>query len=208
MFWTIARRDLRLALGREGVALPALAFLAITATLFAFSLGPEALRTYAAQVLWVTALFASLLALPHLFEKDYQDGGLEQLLLLPVAHELTVLAKMLAHWAAVTLPLLAALPALGIMAGSDIGNAMLSVLLGTPALVAVGALGSALTLGLRQNAFLKPLLLLPLYVPMLIFAAAAAKEGGAALLMLLALSLIAVPLACWLTGWLLRTAYE
>ncbi len=170
----IISRDLRLALRQSADAWLAVLFFVLTAALFPFGVGPEPnlLARIAPGIIWVVALLAVLLSLERLFLADFEDGSLEQLLLSPLPLELAVLGKVLAHWLTTGLPLIAAAPLLAVLFNMDLaglGVLLLAMLLGTPTLSLVGAVGAALTLGARRGGVLIPLLVLPLYVPALIF---------------------------------------
>lgn len=189
-FWIAARavfvRDLTVTLRRGADIATPLVFFAIVVSLFPLGVSPESsvLRTLAPGVLWVAALLAAMLSLAHLFASDYADGSLEQLLLAP--HPLTalVLAKVLAHWVMTGLPLALMAPLLALqldLPTSAMGTLLASLLLGTPILSLLGAVGAGLTLGLRGGGVLVSLLVLPLYTPVLIFGAeaVAASASGA-----------------------------
>ena len=173
-FFDVVARDLRLALRQRGDAVMVVLFFVLTALLFPFAVGPEPnlLARLAAGVIWVTALLAVLLSLERLFLADYEDGSLELLALSPMPLSLVVLAKVLAHWLTTGLPLIAAAPLIALIYNMD--SAALTVLIaamlmGTPSLSLTGAVGAALTLGARRGGVLVPLLVLPLYIPVLIF---------------------------------------
>ena len=205
----LIRRDLLLALRRRSDVLTTLFFFVIVVSLFPLGIGPEldTLRLIAPGVFWVAALLASMLALEKLFAADFEDGTLEQMLLAPEPVFVLVLGKVLAHWLITGLPLVLLSPLLGLqydLPGETLRVMMLSLLLGTPALSLIGAIGAALTLGLRGGGVLISLLVLPLYIPVLIFGAGAVEANasglGAAghLYMLgaiLLLALVAAPLA-------------
>ena len=184
----------RAALGRELLVLwrsPAeiinpLFFFVMVISLFplAISPKPELLATVAPGVLWVAALLAVMLSLDGLFRRDQESGVLDMLLTAPVMPVVPVLAKLLAHWLLTGLPLVLISPLLGHMLqlpDAALGTVMLSLLLGTPALTIVGAIGAALTVGLNRGGILLAVLVLPLYIPVLIFGAGAvsAATGGA-----------------------------
>lgn len=202
----VLARDLRLALRRPGQALQPLAFFAVVTLLFPLGYTPELekLRQIAPGVLWVAALLASLLSLESLFRDDAQDGTLEQMLLCGQPLAALALAKTAAHWLLTGLPLTLIAPVLGIALGVP-GTAMPGILsslaLGTVTLSLVGAVGAALTLGLRRGGVLLGLLTLPLAVPTLVFGARAtelaiAGEGlNGALYLLAALAVLAATLA-------------
>lgn len=218
-FRLLVLRDLRLALRQGGDAAMVVAFFVLTVILFPFGIGPELelLQRIAAGILWVTALLAALLSLERLFQADYEDGSLEALALMPLALEAQVLAKCLAHWLVTGLPLTAAAPLLALLLHLDAAGypvLMLSLLLGTPSLSLVGAVGAALGLGARRGGVLLSLLVLPLYIPVLIFGVAAidgAIAGFGArphLLLLGALLAAALPLAPIAAAAALRQALE
>ncbi|GHU42101.1 heme exporter protein B [Betaproteobacteria bacterium] len=174
----IIARDLRLALRRPADLASVLFFFIIVASLFPLGVGPEAdlLRRLAPGVLWVGALLATMLSLPRMFADDFHDGALEQLALSPHPLGLIVLGKTLAHWLVSGLPLAALAPLLGLQFDLPVDTLLIlsaSILLGTPALSGIGAIGAALTLGLRGGGVLLSLLVLPLYIPVLIFGAGA-----------------------------------
>ena len=177
-FSAIVRRDLRIALRRKGDVLNVLMFFVLVASLFPLGVGPEPnqLRAIAAGVVWVGALLAALLSLPRLFAADYADGTLEQMLVSPQPLAAVVLAKIVAHWLSTGLPLALVAPLIGLQYGlpADALCILLATLLiGTPVLSLLGAAGAALTLGARGAGALIGLLLLPLYVPALVFGAGA-----------------------------------
>jgi heme exporter protein B len=215
----VVRRDLLVALRQRGDALNVLAFFAIVATLVPLGIGaePAVLRAIGAGVIWVAALLASLLALPRLFAADLADGVLEQLVIGRDPLPLVVLAKVTAHWLLTGLPISLLAPLLGVqfdLPGPAIAVLACGLALGTPALSLLGAIGAALTLGARGAGALLGLLVLPLYVPVLIFGAAAvrAELDGLAVLPHLALlsasSLIALVLSLPATAAALRLAVE
>ncbi|HLE67940.1 MAG TPA: heme exporter protein CcmB [Burkholderiales bacterium] len=181
-FGGIVRRDLRLAARRKSEPLFTLGFFVLVSSLFPLGLGPEPelLRRIAPGVLWVAALLASMLALGRMFTADYEDGTLEQLALAPVPLVASVGGKVAAHWLVSELPLVLVSPLLALQYGLPadvIALLMISLLIGTPALSLVGAIGAALTLGVRGGGVLVALLVLPLYVPTLIFGAGAVDAG-------------------------------
>jgi len=173
-FLAVLRRDLRLALRRSGDLATVVLFFILTASLFPFGVGPDPnlLARMAPGIVWVTALLAVLLSLERIFLADYEDGSLELLRISPVSLELVVLAKITAHWLTTGLPLTAAAPILAILfnlPSEALPTLLLTLLIGTPTLSLVGAVGAALTLGARRGGVLIPLLVLPLNVPVLIF---------------------------------------
>ena len=170
----VARRDLLLARRRQVEALLPLAFFVVAAGLFPIGVGPEpqTLRQIAPGVVWVCALLAAMLSVTQMFASDLQDGSLEQMLLAPGPLLALVVGKVLAHWLSSGLPLVIASPLIGVLFGMQadaILTLALTLLLGTPILSLLGAVGAALTLGLRSGAALVFLLVLPLTVPALIF---------------------------------------
>mgnify|MGYP001097745774 CR=1 FL=1 len=174
----VIRRDLLLAMRRRADVLTTLIFFVMVVSLFPLGVGPEPdmLRKMAGGVLWVAALLASMLSLPRMFSADHIDGTLEQMMLAPQSLTMMVLGKIVAHWMLSGLPLVLAAPVLGLqfdMPAEAIGVLMLALLLGTPVLSMIGAVGAALTLGLRGGGVLVSLLVLPLTIPVLIFGAGA-----------------------------------
>jgi heme exporter protein B len=219
VFIGLFRHDLRLALRQGGDAGLVLGFFILAVVLFPFGVGPQpaVLRRIAAGIVWVAALLAALLSLDRLFHPDYEDGGLDLMALAPLPLELSVLAKCAANWVATGLPLALASPMLGLVVDlrpRQIPVLLASLLIGTPSLSLIGGIGAALTLGARRPGVLLALLVLPLYVPPLVFGAAAVEAsaaGGSArphLLLLGALSLAALALAPWAGAAALRQALE
>jgi heme exporter protein B len=218
-FLALVRRDLQLAMRQGSDAALVLIFYLLAVLLFPFGVGPEAniLARISTGVLWVTALLAALLAIERLFVSEYEDGSLDQLALLPLPLSLVVLAKVFAHWLLTGLPLTLLAPFLAIALGMDEAGypvLVLALALGTPTLSLIGGLGAALTLGARRGGALLALLVLPLYIPALIFGVAAVDAslvGLAAvphLAILAALLLAAIPLCPWATAAALRQALE
>lgn len=208
-FALLVRRDLRIALRRRGDALNVLVFFIVAASLFALGVGPEPalLRAMGAGVVWVAALLAALLSLPRMFAADAADGTLEQMLVAPQPLMALIWAKIASHWLLTGLPITLVAPLIGLqyhMAADALGTLIVALLLGTPVLSALGAAGAALTLGARGAGVLLALLLLPLYVPVLVFGAGAVlaatngAESGAHLSLLgafLAVSSLVGPIA-------------
>jgi heme exporter protein B len=215
----IILRDLTLALRHRADVLTTLFFFVIVVSLFPLGVGPEAalLKAMAAGVLWVAALLASMLSLARLFADDFADGTLEQILLTPQPLPVLVLGKVIAHWLVSGVPLVLMAPLLGLQYGLE-GDALamlvLTLLLGTPVLSLIGAIGAALTLGLRGGGVLVSLLVLPLYIPVLIFGAGAVDAtvsglGAEGQLSLLAAMLVAAMLlAPWAAAAALRISME
>jgi len=215
----ITARDLKLAMRRQADIVSVLFFFIIVASLFPLGIGPEPqlLKKLAPGVLWVGALLATMLSLPRLFADDYRDGTLEQLVLAPQPLGLTVIGKVLAHWLVSGLPLALLAPVLGIQFDLETDALLIltvSLLIGTPALSGIGAIGAALTLGLRGGGVLVSLLVLPLYIPVLIFGAGAVDAtvtgmGAEAHLSILgALAIGGVFFAPWATAAALRISLE
>lgn len=214
-FIFLLRRDLLLALrNRAEFANPVL-FFVLVITLFPLALGaaPELLGRIAPGIIWVAALLAAMLSLDSIFRSDFEDGSLEQMLLSAHPIAVLVLAKVSAHWLVTGLPLLIVAPLLAAMLGMPAQAQpvlLLSVLIGTPILSLVGAVGVALTVGLRKGGILLSLLILPLYVPVLIFAASAIENAAlgfdvsAQIYMLLAFLCLALSLTPWATAAALR----
>lgn len=185
-FCAMLGRDIRLAIRQRGELAQPLVFFAAVATLFPLALGPEPalLERIAPGVIWVAALLAALLPMDRMFRPEYEDGTLEQMLLSPHPASVLALAKVVAHWLTTGLPviLLAPLIALFLQLPMQALPVLLATLaLGTPLLSLIGAIGVALTVGLRAGGPLLALLLLPLYVPVLIFAAGAVDRAAAGL---------------------------
>lgn len=182
----VIRREIALALRQKGEVLTPLVFFMVIASLFPLGVGAESslLLRMAPGVLWVSALLAAMLSLQRMFATDYADGSLEQMVLSPTPLGLLVLAKALAHFLLSGLPLVLMAPVLGLQFGLDsraLGILMLSLLLGTPTLSLIGSIGAALTLGVRGAGVLLSLLILPLYIPVLIFGAGAVEADAAGL---------------------------
>jgi heme exporter protein B len=211
----VVRRDLLLAFRRRGELINTLVFFVIAASLFPLGVGPETglLRTMAPGVLWVGALLASLLALERLFAGDYADGTLEQMLLSAAPLSVIVIGKVIAHWLVAGLPLLLIAPLLALqfdLPRQSIAVLVATLLLGTPVLSLVGAVGAALTLNARGGGALLAMLVLPLYIPVLIFGAGAvgAADAGAHLMLLGGVLALSMALAPWAAAAGLRIALE
>lgn len=218
-FWGLFRRDLRLALRQGGDVGLVLGFFVLTVLLFPFGVGPEpqVLARVAPGIIWVAALLAAVMSLDRLFATDYGDGGLDLIALSPMPLEAAVLAKAAAHWVTTGLPVTLLSPILAVFVDLDpaaIPVLALGLLIGTPALSLLGAIAAALTLGARRPGVLITLLVLPLFLPTLIFATGAVEASLAStgarphLLLLGAVSLAALPLAPLATAAALRQARE
>ena len=216
---TIVRRDLLLALRRRSDVATALLFFIIVASLFPLGIGaePNLLRGIAPGVIWVAALLSSMLSLSRLFAGDHADGTLEQLVLSGAPLGVVVAAKTLAHWLVPGLPLVVIAPVIALqydVAADLYGVLAISLLLGTPILSVIGAIGAALTLGLRGGGVLLSLLVLPLYVPVLILGAGAVEmasvglSSSGQLLILAAMLIVAAVFAPWATAAALRISLE
>ncbi len=210
-FFAIVRRDLVLALRRRSEMINPLLFFILVITLFPLGIGaqPNLLQAIAPGIIWVSALLAAMLSLDSLFRSDFDDGSLEQLLLSPHPASVLVLAKVIAHWLVTGLPLLMVAPILAVFLGLPdhaLGVLLLTLLLGTPVLSLIGAIGVALTVGLRRGGMILSLLVLPLYVPVLIFAGNAVEMASSGLptdaqiSILISILLLALVLAPWPTA--------
>lgn len=215
----VVRRDLLLAMRRKSEVLTSLFFFVIVVSLFPLGIGPELdlLRKIGPGVLWVAALLAAMLSLGRMFAPDHTDGTLEQLLLSPAPLGLLVAGKVFAHWLVAGLPLVLIAPLLGLqydLSSEALLILLLSLLIGTPLLSLIGAIGAALTLGVRGGGVLLSLLTLPLYIPVLIFGAGAVEAevsglgAGGHLSLLSALLVLAGFFAPWATTAALRIALE
>jgi heme exporter protein B len=213
----ILLRDLRLALRQGSDVAVLVMFFVITVSLFPFAVGPEPviLARIAAGVIWVTALLATMLSLDRLFQSDFEDGSLDLLVMSSPPLEFIVLAKVAAHWLVAGLPLIVAAPflAVALRLPADGFLILIAVMaIGTPTLSLIGAIGAALTLGARRGGVLVSLLVLPLFIPVLVFGVAAIDAGisGLAvrphLLILGAMLIAALPLAPWAAATALRQA--
>ncbi len=219
VFLQVIRRDLLLAMRQKSDVLNTLFFFVVVVTMVPLGIGPEPalLRDIAAGVVWVAALLAAILSLPRLFANDYADGTLEQMLLSAEPLSLIVLGKAAAHWLTTGLPLTVMAVAFGVVFDLDITATLVlvvSLALGTPVLSLIGAIGAALTLGLRGGGVLTSLLVLPLYIPVLIFGAGAVGAAASGLdvtayfLLLGAFALFAVVLTPWAVAIALRISVE
>ncbi|MGF1548543.1 MAG: heme exporter protein CcmB [Thiotrichales bacterium] len=219
-FRTVLTRDLTLAMRRRTDVLTTLFFFIIVVSLFPLGVGAEAkiLRFIAPGVAWIAALLASMLALERLFASDFADGTLEQMLLTPQPLAVLVLGKITAHWLLTGLPLVLIAPLVGLqydLPAVATTTMMVALLLGTPVLSLIGAIGAGLTLGLRGGGILISLLVLPLYIPVLVYGAGAVSasllEGGDTqpyLLLLGAFLILAMTFAPWASAAALRISVE
>jgi heme exporter protein B len=218
-FTAVFRHELRLALRQAGDTGLVLGFFVLAVVLFPFGVGPEpaVLERVGGGIIWVAALLAALLSLDRLFQPDYEDGGLELLFLSRLPLELAAFAKAAAHWVATGLPLALVSPLLAFAVDLDpaaMPVLFLSLLIGTPALSLIGGVAAALILGARRHGVLLSLLVLPLYIPPLVFGAGAVEASAAGtgarahLAILAALTLAALALCPWATAAALRQALE
>jgi len=219
VFLQVIRRDLLLAMRQKSDVLNTLFFFVVVVTMVPLGIGPEPalLRDIAAGVVWVAALLAAILSLPRLFANDYADGTLEQMLLSAEPLPVIVLGKAAAHWLTTGLPLTVMAVAFGVVFDLNITATLVlvvSLALGTPVLSLIGSIGAALTLGLRGGGVLTSLLVLPLYIPVLIFGAGAVGAAASGLdvtayfLLLGAFALFAVVLTPWAVAIALRISVE
>jgi heme exporter protein B len=210
-FFALIRRDLILAMRRRAEIANPLLFFVLVITLFPLGIGaqPQLLQSIAPGIIWVSALLAAMLSLDSLFRSDFDDGSLEQILLSSHPTSILILAKITAHWLVTGLPLLLIAPLLAVFLGmpnTTLGTLLLTLLLGTPVLSLIGAIGVALTVGLRRGGMILSLLVLPLYVPVLIFASNAVDMANnglpvhAQINILIAMLLLALVLAPWPTA--------
>ena len=186
IFWHIIKRELQIAMRKQAEILNPLWFFLIVITLFPLVIGPdpELLSRIAPGVAWVAALLSALLSFERLFRDDYIDGSLEQLMLTSQPLVLTALAKVLAHWLLTGLPLILLSPIAALLLSLEIPiwwALVLTLLLGTPVLSCLGAIGVALTVGLRKGGVLLSLLVVPLFIPVLIFSASVLDAAGLSL---------------------------
>ena len=219
VFWAVVRRDIKLAWSQGGTGTMALSFFLIAVSLFPFGVGPEPqiLARIAAGVIWVVALLACLLSLDRLFQADFEDGSLDDLALSPIGMMGIAAAKTLAHWISTVLPLVVMAPLLAmLMHLPNEGYLLLviSLLIGTPALSLFGAIGAALTVSVRRGGVLMSLLVLPLYIPTLIFGVGAvdavilSADPTPHLALLGAVTLVGVVVSPFATAAALRLSLE
>jgi heme exporter protein B len=210
-FFAIIRRDLVLALRRRSEIANPIFFFILVITLFPLGIGaqPKLLAAIAPGIIWVSALLATMLSLDSLFRSDFDDGSLEQIVLSSQPTSILVLAKVVAHWLITGLPLLVVAPLLAVFLGMPshtLPVLLITLLLGTPVLSLIGAIGVALTIGLRRGGMILSLLVLPLYVPVLIFASNAVEMASTGLAVspqlniLISMLCMALVLAPWPTA--------
>ena len=205
-FFTLFWRDLLLAIHRRNELANPLLFFVLVITLFAMGIRAEEhdklLAIMAPGIIWVAVLLSTLLSLEGMFRSDFEDGSLEQMLLSPYPTLLLVLAKVSAHWLVTGLPLIFLAPLSGVLMSlpmDDMGTLLVTLLLGTPVLSLVGAIGVSLTVGLRRGGALLSLLVLPLYIPVLLFAAKAIADSTLGLSVAFPLKMLGAMLLLWLT---------
>jgi len=215
----IIHRDLLLVMRRKSEVLTALFFFVIVTSLFPLGIGADGalLRKIAPGVIWVAALLSTLLGLQRIFSADYADGTLEQMVLSPQSFVLLVAGKIVAHWLVCGLPLVILAPIIGIQFDMDAGSLkvlILALLLGTPVLSLIGSIGAALTLGVRGGSVLMSLIVLPLYIPVLIFGAGAVYANTVGLdisghfSLLGALLILALAFVPWVSAVAVKIAIE
>ena len=218
-FSSLLKRDLKLAFRQGSDSVMVIVFFIVVVVLFPLSIGPEQkiLARISAGVIWVAALLAAMLSMDRLFTADYEDGSLDLLVISPHPTEILVLAKVLAHWLTTGLPLIIVSPLLGVflyLQTDGFWVMIMSLLLGTPVLSLIGAIGAALTLGARRSGVLISLLILPLFIPVLIFGVSAVDAAlmglptRPQLLILGAFLLCAAALSPWASAAALRQAVE
>ena len=218
-FINIISRELKLIL-RQGIdSMMIVMFFVVVVILFPFGVGPEPnmLSKISAGVIWVAALLASILSLDRVYQTDFEDGSLELLMIQPLALELIVAAKITTHWLTTGLPLILAAPCLALLLNMDAGGFLvliLSLVIGTPTLSLIGSIGAALTLGARRSGMLLSLLILPLYIPVLIFgisaidAALSSLTWQAHVLIQSGILVGVIPLSLWASSAALRQAVK
>ncbi|MBT6467485.1 heme exporter protein CcmB [Emcibacteraceae bacterium] len=218
-FWSVVKRDIKIGWQGGSTSSMVVAFFIIVVTLFPLGVGPEqsVLARIAVGVIWVAALLACLLSLDRIFQADYEDGTLDQYALSRLPLELIVIGKSLAHWLTTSLPLILITPVLAVLLNMN-DAALLpliyAMLIGTPALSLIGTIGASLTVSLKRGGVLLSLLILPLYVPVLIFGVMAVDAGisgigsNASLLFLAAVTLFSLAITPWVSAAALRLALD
>lgn len=205
-FLLVISQSIRLSFRKGGGAMGACAFYVTIVTLFTFALGAGAVTNYATAIFCVAMLLATITTLPLLFERDYEDGTLEQFLLQPVLLELLVFAKICGQWCSQIIPILMVSPLLAIMADLSLEqtiNSMFVLLLASITIVALGAIGAALTIGSKRGGLLQALVVMPLYIPVLIF-----SSSGGGVLFLAGMAFASIPLACYVCSALIRVSED
>ena len=218
-FLALIARDIKLATRVGGDALTLVLFFVMVGVIVPFAIGPDGttLSRLAPGIIWIAAFLSMLLGLDRLFRGDDEDGSLLLFRHAPLGLEGVVAAKLIAHWLLTALPLIVASPLLAVLLSMSVAaweNTMLSLLLGTPGLVALGTIGAAVTVSLKRGGLIAPVLILPLSIPILIFGTGAIAAGGAegtsraALLLLAAVSLVTMTLAPFAAALALRMAED
>ena len=208
MFALILTQTIRLSFRKGGGAFGTLAFYIIVVTLFTFALGPEAMGRHIGAVLCVALLLSFVTSLPLMYERDFEDGTLEQFLLQPVMLELLALAKICGQFFSTVAPLIVISPLLAITAGlapGQIWPVLLRLALASVSVAAIGSIAAALTIGARRGGLLQALIMLPLYIPVLIFAAAG---GQGSMLFLAGIACASLPLSCFVSAALIRASQD
>ncbi len=219
MLTTLIKHDLKVTFRRKGAVGDLLVFFVIIISLFPLSLGaePEFLQKIGSGIIWVAALLVSTLSLTRILEEDFESGILEQLILQPALPHIIILAKTVSHWISSGLPIVIISPFLGMMFGAESSALTISLLLGTPILSLIGTTGAALTLGIKRGGILSSLLVMPLYVPTLIFGTGMVSAAAFGLTSTQFLSnaaglaftfLLLAPLTIWASAQSLKIALE
>lgn len=206
MFTAILNQSIKLSFRKGGGALGACAFYVIVVTLFTFALGVAEAARFALPIMCVSLLLATITTLPLMFERDHEDGTLEQLILQPVLLEFLVLSKIIGQWCSQIAPILLVSPLLALMSDMDFETAketFFTLLLASPTIVAIGAISASLTLGSKRGGLLQALVVMPFYVPVLIFSSG---NGGA--MFLAGMMCASLPLACYACAALVRVSVD
>ncbi len=204
-FSLVLRQTVQLAYRKGGGAFGTMAFYIITVTLFTFALGPEIMTQHASAVMCVALLLSCVTILPLFYERDFEDGTLEQLMLQPMLLEMLVLAKISGQWIANMVPILFATPILAAMANLTMPQTMdvlYVLLLVSPTLVALSSLAASLTIDSKRGGLLQALIMMPLTMPLLIFASSSGEQG--AILFLYGMLFAIVPMSCFLSALLIK----
>jgi heme exporter protein B len=208
MFLLLLSQTILMAFRKGGGALGTCAFYIIIVTLFTFALGSEGMKQYTGAAMCLGLLLSTVTSLPLLYERDFEDGSLEQYLLQPALLEILVLAKICGQWLACVLPMLTVSPLLALMANLDAAQSvhvLLLLLLASPTVIALGSIAAALTIGSKRGGLLQALVVLPFYIPVLIFAA---SGGQGALLFLGGMLFASLPLSCYISASLIRMSQD
>ncbi|MEQ1789558.1 MAG: heme exporter protein CcmB [Rickettsiales bacterium] len=213
IFALIISQSIRLSFRKGGGALGACAFYIIMVTIFTFAMGAQAITQYATAIMCISMLLATITTLPLLFERDYEDGTLEQFILQPMLLEVLVLAKICGQFCSHIIPILLVSPLLAVMANLSLEqtiNTLLILLVASPIMVALGAIGAALTIGSKRGGLLQALVVMPLYIPVLIFSSAGGEGGGGhgEVLFLAGMLFVSIPLSCYVCSALIRVSED